>query len=159
MFVLAVDEDQGRPYLVMELMPGTTLQSLIDQKGTLDPASALVKIFDVIEGLEEFHKLGMIHRDVKPSNCFLEADGRVKIGDFGLSKSLEGGLDLTRSGAFLGTPLYASPEQIKRDAVDQQTDVYSVAATLYFLLTNRPPVKADDAAEALRGSSPSPHPR
>lgn len=148
-FVLAVDEDQGRPYLVMELMPGTTLQSLIDQKGALDPASALVKIFDVIEGLEEFHKLGMIHRDVKPSNCFLGTDGRVKIGDFGLSKSLEGGLDLTRSGAFLGTPLYASPEQIKRDALDEQTDVYSVAATLYFLLTRRPPVKADDAAEAL----------
>ncbi len=148
-FVLAVDEDQGRPYLVMELMPGTTLQSLIDQKGALDPATALVKIFDVIEGLEEFHKLGMIHRDVKPSNCFLGADGRVKIGDFGLSKSLEGGLDLTRTGAFLGTPLYASPEQIKRDALDQQTDVYSVAATLFFLLTDRPPVKAADAAEAL----------
>ncbi|MDR3622384.1 MAG: protein kinase [Paludisphaera borealis] len=148
-FVLAVDEDQGRPYLVMELMPGTTLQSLVDQKGALDPTSALVKIFDVIEGLEEFHKLGMIHRDVKPSNCFLDAEGRVKIGDFGLSKSLEGGLDLTRTGAFLGTPLYASPEQIKRDALDQQTDVYSVAATLYFLLTKRPPVKTDDAAEAL----------
>jgi eukaryotic-like serine/threonine-protein kinase len=157
-FVLAVDEDQGRPYLVMELMPGTTLQSLVDHHGALEPSSALVKIFDVIEGLEEFHKLGMIHRDVKPSNCFLDAEGRVKIGDFGLSKSLEGGLDLTRTGAFLGTPLYASPEQIKRDALDQRTDVYSVAATLYFLLTKRPPIQTDDAAEALARIASEPAP-
>lgn len=148
-FVLAVDDDRGRPYLVMELMPGTTLQSLVEQKGCLEPTDAILKIFDVIEGLEEFHKLGMIHRDVKPSNCFLEAGGRVKIGDFGLSKAVEGGVDLTRAGAFLGTPLYASPEQIKRDPLDQRTDVYSVAATLYYLICKHPPVQANDAAEAL----------
>jgi len=148
-FVLAVDDDRGRPYLVMELMPGTTLQSLVEQKGSLEPADAILKIFDVIEGLEEFHKLGMIHRDVKPSNCFLEAGGRVKIGDFGLSKAVEGGADLTRTGAFLGTPLYASPEQIKRDPLDERTDVYSVAATLYYLISKHPPVQAKDAAEAL----------
>jgi len=148
-FVLAVDDDRGRPYLVMELMPGATLQSLVEQKGRLEPADAILKIFDVIEGLEEFHKLGVIHRDVKPANCFLEADGRVKIGDFGLSKAVEGGVDLTRTGAFLGTPLYASPEQIKRDPLDERTDVYSVAATLYYLMSKHPPVQAKDAAEAL----------
>lgn len=148
-FVLAVDDERGRPYLVMELMPGATLQSLIEEKGKLEPAEAILKIFDVIEGLEEFHKLGVIHRDVKPSNCFLEADGRVKIGDFGLSKAVEGGVDLTRTGAFLGTPLYASPEQIKRDPLDERTDVYSVAATLYYLISQHPPVVAKDAAEAL----------
>ncbi|MDG3005765.1 protein kinase domain-containing protein [Paludisphaera mucosa] len=148
-FVRAVDEDQGRPYLAMELMPGTTLQSLVDDGGPLEAAEAILKILDVMEGLAEFHKLGMIHRDVKPSNCFLDEDGRVKIGDFGLSKSLEGGADLTRTGAFLGTPLYASPEQIKREPLDERTDVYSIAATLYFLLTGRAPVQAEDAAEAL----------
>ena len=148
-FVLAVDDDGGRPYLVMELMPGTTLQSLVEQNGGLEPVDAILKIFDVIEGLEEFHKLGVIHRDVKPANCFLEAGGRVKIGDFGLSKAVEGGVDLTRAGTFLGTPLYASPEQIKRDPLDQRTDVYSVAATLYYLISKHPPVQAQDAAEAL----------
>lgn len=148
-FVLAVDDDHGRPYLVMELMPGTTLQSLVERGGELEPADAILKIFDVIEGLEEFHKLGMIHRDVKPSNCFLEAGGRVKIGDFGLSKAVKGGVDLTRTGTFLGTPLYASPEQIKRNPLDQRTDVYSVAATLYYLISKHPPVQANDAAEAL----------
>lgn len=148
-FVHAVAEEAGLPYIVMELMPGDTLQSLVDGKGPMPPAEAIPKILDVMEGLAEFHRLGMIHRDVKPSNCFLGEDGRVKIGDFGLSKPLEGGADLTRSGAFLGTPLYASPEQIKREPLDERTDVYSVAATLYFLLTGRAPVRARDAAEAL----------
>jgi len=92
----------------------------------------------VIEGLQEFHERGLIHRDVKSSNCFLENEGRVKIGDFGLSKSLDGGADLTRNGTFLGTPLYASPEQIKRDEVNERTDVYSVAATLYYLIAGHP---------------------
>jgi eukaryotic-like serine/threonine-protein kinase len=157
-FVLAVDEYRGAPYIVMELMPGTTLQTLVDKGGPLDPASAIVKIFDVIEGLQQFHKRGLIHRDVKPSNCFLENEGRVKIGDFGLSKSLEGGADLTRTGTFIGTPLYASPEQIKRDLVDERTDVYSVAATLYYLLAGHPPVQAKDAAEALARIASEPAP-
>ncbi len=157
-FVLAVDDDQGVPYIVMELMPGTTLQNLVQKGGPLDPAGAIVKIFDVIEGLQQFHARGLIHRDVKPSNCFLESGGRVKIGDFGLSKSLEGGADLTRTGTFLGTPLYASPEQIKRDDVDERTDVYSVAATLYYLLAGRPPVQAKDAAEALARIASEPAP-
>jgi hypothetical protein len=157
-FVLAVDEHVGRPYIVMELMPGTTLQTLVEKGGPIEPADAIVKIFDVIEGLEEFHKRGLIHRDVKPSNCFLENEGRVKIGDFGLSKSLEGGADLTRTGTFVGTPLYSSPEQIKRDEVDERTDVYSVAATLYYLLTGRPPVQAKDAAEALARIASEPAP-
>ncbi len=157
-FVLAVDDYQGDPYIVMELMPGTTLQSLVRKEGPLDPATAIVKIFDVIEGLQQFHERGLIHRDVKPSNCFLESGGRVKIGDFGLSKSLEGGADLTRTGTFVGTPLYASPEQIKRDELDQRTDVYSVAATLYYLLTGHPPVQAKDAAEALARIASEPAP-
>ena len=86
---------------------------------------------------------------MKPSNCFLEADGRVKVGDFGLSKSLGVDAGLTRTGAFLGTPLYASPEQIKAEGWDARTDVYSVAATLYFLLTGRPPHEGRDAASTL----------
>jgi hypothetical protein len=157
-FVLAVDDHFGRPYIVMELMPGDTLQMLVEKQGPLDPAAAIVKIFDVIEGLQEFHKRGLIHRDVKPSNCFLENEGRVKIGDFGLSKSLGGEADLTRTGTFIGTPLYASPEQIKRDEVDERTDVYSVVATLYFLLAGRPPVQAKDAAEALARIASEPAP-
>jgi eukaryotic-like serine/threonine-protein kinase len=148
-FVLAADEEAGRPYIVMELMPGTTLQSLVDERGPLPPDEAVAKILDVVEGLEEAHQLGVIHRDVKPSNCFLDVDGRVKIGDFGLSKSVSGNSHLTRTGAFIGTPLYSSPEQIRGDGIDKRTDVYSVSATLYFLLAGKPPHQASDAAGTL----------
>jgi uncharacterized RDD family membrane protein YckC len=148
-FVLAADEEAGRPYIVMELMPGQTLEDLVRREGPLAPALAITKILDVIEGLREAHKLGIVHRDVKPSNCFLEASGRVKVGDFGLSRSLRQYLRLTQTGAFVGTPLFAAPEQIKGEAVDQQADVYSVAATLYFLLTGRAPFEGGDAAATL----------
>lgn len=149
-YVLSADEDDaGRPYIVMELMPGATLQSLVEQRGALPLEEALLRILDVIEGLEQAHASGVVHRDVKPSNCFLDAGGRVKIGDFGLSKSLSSDPGLTRSGSFIGTPLYASPEQIKGDPVDQRTDVYSVCATLYFLLCGAPPFQARDAAATL----------
>jgi hypothetical protein len=148
-FVLAADEEAGLPYIVMELMPGSTLQELVEKNGPLPIQDAVAKILDVIEGLEEAHRLGVVHRDVKPSNCFLLEDGRVKIGDFGLAKSLVGGADLTKTGSFLGTLLYASPEQIKGEHIDQQTDVYSVAATLYFLLGGKAPFDSKDAAATL----------
>lgn len=148
-FVLNADEDEGRPYIIMELMPGSTLQDLVTKEGPLPVETAIPKILDIIEGLREAHRLGLIHRDVKPSNCFLEADGRVKVGDFGLSKSLVNESNLTRTGSFLGTPLYASPEQIKGDVLDARTDVYSVAATLYYLLAGRAPFQGSDAAATL----------
>ncbi len=148
-FVLGADEYEGRPYIVMELMPGETLQTAVEANGPFSVGEAVARILDVIEGLREAHLSGVIHRDVKPSNCFLDGEGRVKVGDFGLSKSLDGDAGLTRTGSFVGTPLYASPEQIKRDAVDARTDVYSTAATLYYLLTGKPPFEAGDAAATL----------
>jgi uncharacterized RDD family membrane protein YckC len=148
-FVLAAEEEVGRPYIVMELMSGSTLQDLVKERGPLPQEEAVKKILDVIEGLQEAHRQGVVHRDVKPSNCFLEPDGRVKVGDFGLAKSLVSDSHLTTTGSFMGTPLFASPEQVKAERVDQQTDVYSVSATLYFLLTGRPPYQAGDAAATV----------
>lgn len=148
-FVFAADEEAGRPYLVMELMPGRTLEDLVSQEGPLGPARAVTKILDVLDGLQEAHRLGFIHRDVKPSNCFLDAEGRVKIGDFGLAKSLIQITNLTQTGSFLGTPLFAAPEQIKGEPVDVQSDVYAVSATLYFLLTGQAPFAGGDATSTL----------
>jgi hypothetical protein len=148
-FVLAADEERGRPYIVMELMPGSNLQERVEQKGPMSVKDAVAAILDVIEGLQEAHRYGVVHRDVKPSNCFLDADGRVKVGDFGLAKSLVGPQQLTQSGAFLGTLLFASPEQIRNDHVNHLTDVYSVCATLYYLLTARAPFQDSDAAATL----------
>jgi uncharacterized RDD family membrane protein YckC len=148
-FVLAADEEGGRPYIVMELMQGNTLEDLLKREGPLSVEQAITKVLDVIEGLQEAHRLGVVHRDVKPSNCFLDLDGRVKVGDFGLAKSLVGTAQLTRTGSFIGTPLFASPEQIKGDATGPHSDVYSVAATLYCLLTGRAPFQGGDPAATL----------
>jgi serine/threonine protein kinase len=157
-FVLAADEEAGRPYIVMELMPGNSLDDYIRHHGPQPPGEAVAMILDVIEGLQEAHRVGVVHRDVKPSNCFFGADGRLKVGDFGLSKSLAQGAHLTKTGSFLGTPLYASPEQVRGEQVDAQTDVYSTAATLYFLLTGRAPFQSDNAAVTLARIASDPPP-
>lgn len=160
-FVIAADEEAGRPYIVMELMPGTTLHDLVEKEGPLPPRQAVARILDVIEGLQEAHRCGVIHRDVKPSNCFLDADGRVKVGDFGLAKAFVSSEELTRTGGFLGTILYAAPEQIRNDQVNHLADVYSVCATLYYLLTGRAPFQDLDPAAALARAvtDPPPPPR
>ncbi|QJW96301.1 protein kinase domain-containing protein [Frigoriglobus tundricola] len=160
-FVLSADTDNGRPYIVMELMPGRTLKDLVDERGPMAPHEAIARALDVIDGLAEAHRVGLIHRDVKPSNCFLTADDRVKIGDFGLSKSLAGsrGNNLTQTGTFLGTVLFASPEQIRGEPLDYGSDVYSVAATLYFLLCGEAPFHHESPAAALARAISDPPPR
>jgi eukaryotic-like serine/threonine-protein kinase len=147
--VYKADQEGGLPYIVMELMPGKTLQDLVQEKGPLPVGEAVAKALDVIDGLREAHRLGIIHRDIKPSNCFLDHEGRVKVGDFGLCKSLTSTVQLTRTGAFLGTPLYASPEQVRAEPLDPQTDVYSVAATLFFLLAGRAPHQTGDPVSTM----------
>jgi uncharacterized RDD family membrane protein YckC len=150
-FVLAADTDEERPYIVMELMPGQTLKDVVEARGPLPWEEAVRHILDVVEGLAEAHRVGMIHRDIKPSNCFLTADGRVKVGDFGLSKSLAETHDkhLTQSGAFLGTVLFASPEQIRGEPLDYGSDVYSVCSTLYYLLCGEAPYHHESVTAAL----------
>ncbi|MCS7045855.1 MAG: protein kinase [Gemmataceae bacterium] len=148
-FVIKTDNDGGWPYIVMELMEGSSLKDLVERRGPLPPEEAIAKILDVIEGLQAAHRLEIIHRDVKPSNCFLESDGRVKVGDFGLAKSLVKEAHLTKTGAFVGTPHFASPEQVRGENIQQQTDVYSVAATLFYLLTGKPPFWGSDPTATL----------
>lgn len=160
-FVLRADTDAGRPFIVMELMPGNTLKDMIDEKGPLPPTDAIARILDVIDGLAEAHRLGVIHRDVKPSNCFITDDNRVKVGDFGLSKTLgvsEGGRHLTQTGAFLGTVLFASPEQIRGEQVSYDSDVYAVAGTLYYLLSGKAPYQHESMTAALAKAITEPPP-
>jgi eukaryotic-like serine/threonine-protein kinase len=142
-FVYGAGAIQGQPYIAMELMPGDTLQDLLDQQQKLPVNKAVDYVLDVIEGLLAAHELGIVHRDVKPSNCFLTDDGRVKVGDFGLSKSLVTEVSLTQTGTFMGTPLFAAPEQIRGGDVDQRTDIYSVGATLFTLIAGKAPFSGD----------------
>lgn len=160
-FVYGADTDAGRPFIVMELMPGTTLKDVVEARGPLPVGEAVARMLDVIDGLTEAHRHGVIHRDVKPSNCFVTADDRVKVGDFGLSKSLDGSggdKQLTSTGAFLGTVLFAPPEQMRGEEVGYDSDVYSVCATLYYLLTGQAPYQHESLTAALAKAISEPPP-
>ncbi len=164
-FVYEAGQQDGRPYIAMELMPGKTLQDVLDSEKGIPYMRAVDHILDVIDGLAAAHRLNVIHRDVKPSNCFVHSDGRIKVGDFGLSKSLVTDVQLTRTGTFMGTPSFAAPEQIRGDHVDQRTDIYAVGATLFCLIANRAPFVGDamsvtaqiisDQPEGLKSLVPS----
>src|SRR5262245_17490167 len=138
-FVFGAHQIDGSPAIAMELCAGETLEHRLRQSEPVPIADAVRWTIEVLDGLEAAHHSGIVHRDVKPSNCFITADGHIKVGDFGLSRSLVEDVQLTQSGAFLGSPLYASPEQIKGRAVDFRSDIYSTGATLYALLTGRSP--------------------
>ncbi len=145
-----IDETTGVPYLVMPLLVGEDLASVLDRVGCLEPEAAIALVVQACEGLAAAHALGVVHRDVKPSNLFLEGgDGEgkasvvVKVTDFGLAKAFdaasERGPALTATGRFMGTPQYVSPEQaISAKHVDLRTDVYSLAMSLYHALAGRP---------------------
>jgi len=140
-YIYGTDEIEGVPVIAMELAPGGTLRDLVKQRGSLPPARAVDVILQVVAGLEAAADAGVLHRDIKPSNCFVDSDGTVKVGDFGLSISTltTDERSLTMFGTVLGTPAFASPEQLRGDDLDVRSDIYSVGATLYYLLTGRAP--------------------
>jgi eukaryotic-like serine/threonine-protein kinase len=149
-----IDAERSLPYLVMPLLEGEDLAALLDRVGCLEPDVAIAVIVQACEGLAAAHARGIVHRDVKPSNLFLErrADSPpqasivVRVTDFGLAKALDespGSANargaLTATGRFMGTPQYVSPEQaISAKHVDLRTDVYSLAMSLYHALCGRP---------------------
>jgi serine/threonine-protein kinase len=141
-----IDEALAMPFLVMPLLEGEDLAAVLDRTGPLEPSVAVAITVQACEGLAAAHAAGVIHRDVKPSNLFLEGAGdeaSVKVTDFGLAKSLDVSPGsrgaLTATGRFMGTPQYVSPEQaISAKHVDSRTDVYSVAMSLYHALSGAP---------------------
>lgn len=140
-YVFGSEEIDGAPAITMELLTGGTLKDVVGREGAFSPARAVDAILQVVAGLEAASSVGVLHRDMKPSNCFLDTSGTVKVGDFGLSVSTLARPEshLTMTGSFLGTPAYASPEQVRCDALDVRSDIYAVGATLYFLLTGKAP--------------------
>ncbi|MFO1064043.1 MAG: protein kinase [Pirellulales bacterium] len=158
-FVHGVDEERGVPFIAMELMTGRTLKDLVTAQGPLPYKEAVRLILQCIDGLIEAHRQGMIHRDIKPANCYLDEERNVKIGDFGLARSLVDDSELTRTGAFLGTPLFASPEQLLGQPIDERSDIYSLSATLYYLLAGRAPFESPNAAQVIAKIASSEPPR
>lgn len=147
--VFATGKFQDRPYIAMELLEGTDLASAVDAQGALPPLAAARAILDAARGLHAAAKAGLIHRDVKPSNLVLLADGRVKVTDFGLAKPVDPGSEpsLTALGVVVGTPDYIAPEQARGETIDERVDIYALGGTLYFLLTAMPPFRTGVPAE------------
>lgn len=131
------------PYLVMEYVAGESLGQRLEREGKLPEAEAIRIITQVAQGLHKAHKLGLVHRDVKPDNILLTADGQAKLTDLGLVKEIESDLNLTRTGRGLGTPHFMAPEQFRRaKQADTRCDIYSMAATLYMMVTGELPFGA-----------------
>ncbi|MGI8984569.1 MAG: serine/threonine-protein kinase [Acidimicrobiales bacterium] len=134
-------EHDGLPYIVMERLPGETLADRI-AGGPRDPAWVRRVAREVLGALGAAHAAGLVHRDVKPGNILLTADGHAKIADFGIAKSLEGSegaLDLTGTGQLLGTPAYLPPERLDGGLATAQSDLYSLGVVLYEALTGETP--------------------
>ena len=138
----AGETEDGRPYIVMEYVPGTTLAGL----GPMAPGEAVELAAQACRGLAHAHAAGLVHRDVKPQNLLLREDGTVKVADFGIARAAET-TALTQIGTVLGTAAYLSPEQALGEEVTAAADVYSLGAVLYELLTGRPPYEFESLAD------------
>ena len=148
------NSDEETFYIAMEFIAGQTLLKIINEQAPLAPLRVIHVARQICGSLSEAHAQGVIHRDLKPSNVLLTQHGEtadyVKVLDFGLVKLIrEGEADITKSGLFLGSPNYMSPEQIRSNAVDQRSDIYSLGVLLYMCLTGRAPFQRDTSVKVL----------
>ena len=142
------DED-GIPYLVLEYLGGGSLRSLLDTGRLLSPQQAAAIGAEAAHGLAYAHRRGLVHRDVKPANLLFDDDGRLLVADFGLARALAEAAITEPLGAVMGTARYASPEQVEGRPVDDRTDVYSLALTLYESVTGRVPFAGETTVATL----------
>jgi hypothetical protein len=144
-------EEQPLPHLVMEFIPGETLQQRLDRTGPLETPEVLLIGRQIAEGLAAAHAQGLIHRDIKPANILIEAgpNQHVKLTDFGLARAADDAT-LTQSGVIAGTPMYMSPEQAYGNALDHRADLFSLGSVLYTMASGRPPFRANSTLAVLR---------
>jgi len=145
--IFEIGEHEGEPFLTMELLSGESLGDRLE-RGALGLHEAVAIAQAVLAALDAVHRKGLVHRDLKPSNIFLTSTG-VKLLDFGLARSFEGapGADVTRTGQIVGTPLYMSPEQLRGEAVDARSDLFSLGAILFEMLSGRRAFAAPSAVD------------
>ncbi len=147
--------DDGTFFYVMEYLPGLTTQQLVDVSGPLPSARVVYLMIQTCDALAEAHRKGLIHRDIKPANIFAARRGGLfdiaKLLDFGmvLSVSANTDSDITQAGSVQGSPLYLSPEQAVADKTDVRSDIYSLGASMYFLLTGQPPFNHRNSMKVL----------
>jgi len=148
--IFEVGESDGLPFYSMRFIEGTTLSRQL-AAGPLPPREAATLLARVADAVQAAHDRGVLHRDLKPSNILIDAAGRPHVSDFGLAKRLEDDQSVTHTGAILGTPCYMSPEQAagSRGQVGPASDVWSLGAILYQMLTGRPPFQASNPMDTL----------
>jgi tRNA A-37 threonylcarbamoyl transferase component Bud32 len=140
--VIDAGEDRGHPYIVFEYVEGETLKQRINRDGALAPQEAIAYAIEIARGLSMAHARNMVHRDIKPQNILIDAEGRAKLTDFGISRQLEQD-GMTATGRVLGTTDYVAPEQAMGRKVDPRTDIYSLGVVLYEMLVGQVPFSAD----------------
>ncbi|HEV7771303.1 MAG TPA: protein kinase [Solirubrobacterales bacterium] len=140
--VIDAGEDGGFPYIVFEYVEGETLKQRIARIGALDPQEALAYAIEIARGLTVAHGRSMVHRDIKPQNVLIDAEGRAKLTDFGISRQLEQD-GMTATGRVLGTTDYVAPEQAMGHPADLRSDIYSLGVVLYEMLVGAVPFQAD----------------
>ncbi len=154
--VYDLHEEDRRLFLSMEYVPGEDLKSLVRRKGRLSVEEAVSIVKQVCEGLTEAHRLGVVHRDLKPQNIMITEGGRAKVMDFGIARFVEAS-GLTVTGVMIGTPDYMSPEQAGGRDADQRSDLYAVGVILFEMVTGDVPFHGDTAfSVALKQRSEAP---
>ena len=137
-----VGEEDGKHFIVMEVVRGQTLKQLIQQRGSIDIDEALVIMKQIVDGLSEAHKHNIIHRDIKPQNILMKDDGTVKIADFGIARAQDA-TQLTQMDSVMGSVHYMAPETARGESSTSQSDIYSVGIVFYELLVGDVPYNAD----------------
>ena len=144
--------DREEPYLVVELLRGTTLRGVIKHEGRVAPRRALSYAWQALQGLDAVHAAGVLHRDLKPANIMLEPSPgpveRVVLIDFGFA-SFEGSARLTAQGTVVGSLRYIAPERLLGEMIDHRSDVYAIGIIFHELLTGRPPFDSSDDFELI----------
>ena len=146
--VFEYGEEESAPYIVMEYVQGRELRDYLKERKPLPLTTAVAVILQVLRALGHAHASGVVHRDIKPGNIILLADGQVKVADFGIAR-LETGIGLTQNGMVVGTPGYMAPEQFRGEETDPRTDLYAAAVVLFELLTGVRPFDGRGASELM----------
>jgi serine/threonine protein kinase/Tfp pilus assembly protein PilF len=137
-----LSEEEGTTYITMEYVSGEDLKSFIRRTEKLTSGKAISIAMQICDGLSEAHKLGVVHRDLKPQNIMIDREGNAKIMDFGIARTLKGS-GITGEGVVIGTPDYMSPEQVDAKEIDQRSDIYSLGVILFEMTTGQVPFAGD----------------
>jgi serine/threonine protein kinase len=143
-----LNEEKGTHYILMEYVPGEDLKSFIIRSRQLAIGTAMSMAMQITEGLKEAHRLGVVHRDLKPQNIMIDKEGNVRIMDFGIARSLEEKV-VSEAGMIIGTPEYMSPEQAEGEEADQRSDIYSLGVIIYEMVTGKVPFEGEAAFDII----------